>query len=49
LDNITIDLNERGWGGVDWIDLAPDRDQWMAVMNTIMIFSSPIKYLKFLE
>jgi hypothetical protein len=28
--NIRIDLSEIGWGGMDWIDLAQDRDQWRA-------------------
>jgi hypothetical protein len=28
LDNINMDLGEIGWGGMDWIDLAQDRDQW---------------------
>jgi hypothetical protein len=27
-DNIKMDLREIGWGGVDWINLAEDRDQW---------------------
>jgi hypothetical protein len=36
VDNIKIDLREIGWGGVDWIDLAQDRDQWRALVNTIM-------------
>jgi hypothetical protein len=27
---------ERGWGGLDWIDLAQDRDPWRALMNTVM-------------
>jgi hypothetical protein len=27
VDNIKIDLREIGWGGVDWLDLAQDRDQ----------------------
>jgi hypothetical protein len=26
--NINMDLRETGWGGMDWIDLAQDRDQW---------------------
>jgi hypothetical protein len=25
-----------GWGGVDWIDLAQNRDQWMALVNMVM-------------
>jgi hypothetical protein len=28
VDNIKMDLSEIGWGGMDWIDLAQDRDQW---------------------
>jgi hypothetical protein len=35
-DNIRIDLREIGWGGMNWIDLAQDRDQWRALVNTIM-------------
>jgi hypothetical protein len=31
-----MDLRERGWGGMDWIDLAEDRDKWRALVNTIM-------------
>jgi hypothetical protein len=29
-------LGEIGWGGVDWVDLAQDRDQWRALVNTVM-------------
>jgi hypothetical protein len=36
VDNIKINLGEIGWGGMDWIDLAYDRDQWRAVMNTVI-------------
>jgi len=32
-DNIKMDLREIGWGGVDWIHLAQDRDKWWAVVN----------------
>jgi hypothetical protein len=31
-----MDLRERGWDGIDWIDLAQDRDQWRALVNTVM-------------
>jgi hypothetical protein len=34
--NIKMDLREIGWDGVDWIDLAQDRDQWRALLNTVM-------------
>jgi hypothetical protein len=40
-DNIKMDLIELGWGGMDWIDLAHDRDQWRAVMNTVMNLRVP--------
>jgi hypothetical protein len=29
VNNIKMDLREIGWGGMDWIDLTQDRDQWM--------------------
>jgi hypothetical protein len=31
-----MDVREIGWGGMDWIDLAEDRDQWRALVNTII-------------
>jgi hypothetical protein len=33
-----MDLRELGWDGVDWIDLAEDRDQWKDLVNTVMNF-----------
>jgi hypothetical protein len=36
VDNVKMDLREIGWGGVDWISLTKDRDQWKAVVNTVM-------------
>jgi hypothetical protein len=36
VDNIKIDLREIGWGGVNWIDLVQDRDQWRALVNMVM-------------
>jgi hypothetical protein len=41
VDNIKIDLREIGWDGMDWIDLAPDRDQWRASVNTVMNLRVP--------
>jgi hypothetical protein len=35
VDNIKMDLREI-WDGMDWIDLAQDRDQWRALVNTAM-------------
>jgi hypothetical protein len=34
--NVKIDLRELGWEGVDWIQLAQDRDQWRAFVNAVM-------------
>jgi hypothetical protein len=34
--DIKTDLREIGWGGMDWIDVAQDRDQWRALVNTVM-------------
>jgi hypothetical protein len=41
VDNIKIDLRKIGWDGVDWIDLAQDRDQWRALVNTVMNLRVP--------
>jgi hypothetical protein len=35
-NNVRMDLRKIGWGGMDWIDLAQDRDQWRALVNTVM-------------
>jgi hypothetical protein len=39
--NITMDLSEMGWEGVDWMHLAHDREQWWAVVNTVMYLRVP--------
>jgi hypothetical protein len=36
VDIIKIDLREIEWNGMDWIDLAQHRDQWRALVNTVM-------------
>jgi hypothetical protein len=36
VDNIKMDLRGIGWDGVDWIDMAQDRDQWRAHVNTVL-------------
>jgi hypothetical protein len=41
VDNVKIDFREIGWGGVDWIDMAQDRDQWRALVNTALNLQVP--------
>jgi hypothetical protein len=36
INNIKMDLREIGWDGMDWIDLAQDRDQRRALVNAVM-------------
>jgi hypothetical protein len=36
VDNIKVDLKEIGWDGVDWIDMAQDRDQCKAIVNMVL-------------
>jgi hypothetical protein len=41
VDNIKMNLGEIGWGGMDCIGLAQDRDQWRALMNAVMNLQVP--------
>jgi hypothetical protein len=41
VDNIKMDLREIGWDGMNWIDLAQDRDQWRALVNKVMNLRVP--------
>jgi hypothetical protein len=40
-EGIKMDLGENEWEGMDWIHLAQDRDQWLAVVNTVMNLQDP--------
>jgi len=40
-DNIRTDRKETGWEGVDFMHLVQDRDQWRALVNTVMNFPVP--------
>jgi hypothetical protein len=41
VDNIKINILEISWGDVDWIGLAWDRDNWRALVNTVMNLRVP--------
>jgi hypothetical protein len=41
VDNIRIDLGEVGWGDVDWIGLAKDRNRWRALVNLVTNLGVP--------
>jgi hypothetical protein len=41
VNNIGMDLVEVGWGDVDWIGLAQDRDKWRALVNEVMNLRVP--------
>jgi hypothetical protein len=41
VDSIKMDLREIRWDGMDWIDLAQDRDRWRALMNALMNLQVP--------
>jgi hypothetical protein len=40
-DNIKMELRKVVWGGMDWIDLAQDRDRWRTVVNAVMNLRVP--------
>jgi predicted small integral membrane protein len=41
VDNIRIDLVKAGWGDVDWIGLAQDRNRWRALVNSVLNLRVP--------
>jgi hypothetical protein len=41
MDNITINLVEIGWGGLDWVGMAQDRDQWGSLVNAVISLRVP--------
>jgi hypothetical protein len=41
MENIKMDVREIGWGGMDWIHMAKDRDQWRALVTTVMNLRVP--------
>jgi hypothetical protein len=49
VDNIKIELREIRWDGMGWIDLALHKDQWRALVNTVMNLRVPKKAGKFLS
>jgi hypothetical protein len=40
-DNIKMDIREVGWGDMNWIELAQDRDRWVALVRAVMNFRVP--------
>ena len=41
IPNIKLDIQKVGWVGMDWIDLAQNRDMWQAVVNAVMNLQVP--------
>jgi hypothetical protein len=41
VDNIRMDLGDVGWGDVDWIGLAKDRNRWRALVNSVLNLRVP--------
>jgi hypothetical protein len=41
VDNIRMDLGEVGWGDVDWIGLAQNRNRWILLVNSVLNLRVP--------
>jgi hypothetical protein len=41
VNNVKMDIREIGWDGVNWIDMFQDRDQWRALVNTVLNLRVP--------
>jgi hypothetical protein len=46
--NIRMDLREAGWESMGWVHMAQDRDQWQALVNTVMNLQVPQRVGNFL-
>jgi hypothetical protein len=40
-NNIRMDFREIGWGGVDWLHMAQDKDQWWVLVNMVLNLRFP--------
>jgi hypothetical protein len=49
VDNIRMNLGEVGWGDVDWIGLAKDRNRWRALVNSVLEPSGSMKCWETIE
>jgi hypothetical protein len=49
VDSIRMDLVEVGWGDVDWIGLAQDRDRWTALVNSVLNLHVSLKFWETIE
>jgi hypothetical protein len=47
VDNVKIDLRGIGQSGMNWIDMAQDRDQWRALVNMVINIRVPYNAAKF--
>jgi hypothetical protein len=49
VDNINLDLGDIGWGGVDWICVAQNRDKWRALVSAVKNLRVSIKCWETIE